>query len=125
MNGAERRLINLRTAFAHFRAERRGAASDPAASLLQSRPLTGSVSGHIIVTMTKKRLMPAGRFKAECLAVLDRVAETGEAVIVTKRGRPVAEVVPVRSLKKRPLRGSVSIRGDIVGPVLGDWEVES
>ena len=34
---------------------------------------------------------PAGTFKAECLAVLDRVDATGETVVVTKRGRPVAD----------------------------------
>lgn len=74
--------------------------------------------------MSKKRLMAAGRFKAECLAVLDRVAETGEAVVVTKRGRPVAEVVPVRTRRSPSLRGSARTRGDIVGPILGGWNIE-
>lgn len=78
----------------------------------------------MIVTMSKKRLMPAGKFKAECLAVLDRVAETGERVVVTKRGRPVAEVVPVKNSRSRPLTGSVTISGDIVAPVLGDWDLD-
>jgi antitoxin (DNA-binding transcriptional repressor) of toxin-antitoxin stability system len=57
--------------------------------------------------------------------VLDRVAATGEVVVVTKRGRPVAEVVPVKAGATRPLRGSVRTRGDLVAPVLGDWDVES
>jgi prevent-host-death family protein len=74
--------------------------------------------------MLKKRLMAAGTFKAECLAVLDRVAETGETVVVTKRGRPVAEVVPVRTRTSRPLHRSVTTHGDIVGPVLGDWDLD-
>ena len=78
----------------------------------------------MIVTMSKKRSMPAGKFKAECLAVLDRVAETGERVVVTKRGRPVAEVGPVKSSRSRPLTGSVTISGDIVAPVLGDWDLD-
>ena len=72
----------------------------------------------------KKRTIPAGKFKAECLALLDRVAETGEPYIVTKRGRPVAEIVPVRTRRARPLRGSVTVRGDIVGPILGAWDVD-
>jgi len=38
------------------------------------------------------RKMAAGEFKAKCLAVLDEVNATGEAVIVTKRGKPVARV---------------------------------
>ena len=80
-------------------------------------------NGHIIMTM-KKRTIQAGKFKAECLALLDRVAETGEPYIVTKRGRPVAEIVPVRAPRPRPLRGSVTVRGDIVGPILGAWDVD-
>ncbi len=38
------------------------------------------------------RTIAAGEFKAKCLAILDEVNETGEAVIVTKRGKPVARV---------------------------------
>ncbi|HEX9188293.1 MAG TPA: type II toxin-antitoxin system Phd/YefM family antitoxin [Vicinamibacteria bacterium] len=73
--------------------------------------------------MRSKRVVPAGRFKAECLALLDRVEQTGEPVVVTKRGRPVAEVVPIRA--KRPtLKGSVTVRGDIVGPILDPWDVD-
>lgn len=74
--------------------------------------------------MSKKRLMAAGTFKAECLAVLDRVARTGEPVVVTKRGRPVAEVVPVRTRVPAPLRGSAKTRGDIVNPILAEWDLE-
>jgi prevent-host-death family protein len=73
--------------------------------------------------MSSKRVVPAGRFKAECLALLDRVEQTGEPVVVTKRGRPVAEVVPIRSTS-RPLKGSVTVRGDIVGPILDAWDLE-
>ncbi len=41
------------------------------------------------------RTIPAGRFKAQCLALLDEVATTGETIVVTKRGKPVARVGPV------------------------------
>ena len=68
--------------------------------------------------------MPAATFKAECLAVLDRVETTGETVVVTKRGRPVAEVVPVRTRRPRSLKGSVKTHGDLVGPVLDAWDVD-
>ena len=68
--------------------------------------------------------MPAGRFKAECLALLDQVAATREPFVVTKHGRPVAEVVPVHTRRRPSLRGSVTVRGDIVAPVLGPWDVE-
>ncbi len=41
------------------------------------------------------RTIPAGRFKAQCLRLLDEVAETGETIVITKRGKPVAKVEPV------------------------------
>jgi prevent-host-death family protein len=75
--------------------------------------------------MAKKRVLSAAVFKAECLAVLDRVEATGEPVVVTKRGRPVAEVIPVRQPKRRPLAGSVAVKGDIVAPVLDGWDADA
>lgn len=39
--------------------------------------------------------VPAGEFKQRCLALLDQVAETGMPIVVTKRGHPVARVVPI------------------------------
>lgn len=70
-----------------------------------------------------RKTIPAGRFKAECLGLIDRVARTQETVVITKRGRPVAEVVPVRDRAVRPLRRSVTVHGDIVGPILDSWDV--
>ena len=74
--------------------------------------------------------MPAGKFKATCLAVLDRVKRTGEPVLITKRGKPVAQLVPPpppEPPKKDTygcMAGTAEILGDIVEP-LGedDWEV--
>ncbi len=71
----------------------------------------------------KKRTIPAGKFKAECLGLIDIVAKTRESVIVTKRGQPVVEVIPAQVEAPKPLRGSVKIHGDIVGPILGDWDM--
>ncbi len=51
------------------------------------------------------RTIPAGRFKAQCLKLLDEVAETGETIVVTKRGKPVAKVEPVE--EPPSLKGSV------------------
>lgn len=52
--------------------------------------------------------MAAGQFKNLCLKVLDDVAETKTAVIITKRGRPVAKLIPVPASKpKKSLIGSV------------------
>ena len=72
----------------------------------------------------KKQTIPAGKFKAECLKLIDRVASTHESLIVTKRGRPVVEVVPLQVRPAKGLRGSVKVHGDIVGPILDSWDVE-
>ncbi len=69
------------------------------------------------------RSIAASAFKARCLALLDRVAETGEPLVVTKRGRPIARVVPARRTEPASLRGSVTLRGDIEGPILDAWAV--
>lgn len=72
----------------------------------------------------------ASEFKAKCLAILDEVSNTGEAITILKRGKPVAQLVPpVPSQKRYPqdtLAGTVEIRGDIVEPVLParTWEAE-
>jgi prevent-host-death family protein len=74
------------------------------------------------------RRMPAGKFKARCLSVMDEVNATGEPVIITKRGAPVAKVVPVTSKKEELfgfMAGECKIVGDIVSPVvpLQQWKV--
>ena len=52
----------------------------------------------------------ASRFKAECLAILDQVDEMRISVVVTKRGRPVARVVPMDSgVLNDDLIGSVTL----------------
>lgn len=67
----------------------------------------------------------AAEFKARCLELLDEVARTGRPVIVTKRGKPVARVVPLEPEASITLEGSVSYGGDIVGPTGEDWEADS
>lgn len=52
------------------------------------------------------RTIAAGQFKAQCLRLLDEVAETGETIVVTKRGKPVAKLQPVE--EPRSLKGSVT-----------------
>jgi prevent-host-death family protein len=62
--------------------------------------------------------MPAGRFKDRCLKVLDEVAATRTPVTITKRGKPVATVVPytARPRTTSSLAGSIlEERGDPFG----------
>lgn len=70
--------------------------------------------------------MPAGTFKARCLAVMKRVQATGEPVIVTKRGAPVVKVVPVPSEHSDIfgfMIGKVKVVGDIESPIPVQWAV--
>ena len=68
----------------------------------------------------------AGEFKAKCLKLMDEVARTHEPVIITKRGRPVAKMVPLESEEEVELfgymAGTATIHGDIIGPVEVEWE---
>lgn len=68
------------------------------------------------------RKIPAGVFKAKCLALLDEVAETGRSVVVTKRGRPVARVSPVKTSPPRPLLGSILKERDLLTPIRERWK---
>ena len=59
----------------------------------------------IAVRYREMRTIPAGRFKAQCLRLLDEVAETGETIVVTKRGKAVAKIEPIE--EPPSLKGSV------------------
>ncbi len=72
--------------------------------------------------------MPAGQFKATCLEVMDRVRRTRESVVITKRGRAVARLVPIAEDAPVPLFGyladTVTIHGDVVGPTGETWDAD-
>jgi len=72
--------------------------------------------------------VPAGLFKAKCLSLIDQVSRSHQTVIITKRGKPVARLVPLAEEKPRRLFGSfaghVAEEGDIVGPTGESWEAE-
>lgn len=70
--------------------------------------------------------MPAGAFKAHCLAVMKQVQATGEPVVVTKRGAPVVKVVPAETENNDIfgfMAGRVKIVGDVESPIPVEWEV--
>jgi prevent-host-death family protein len=73
--------------------------------------------------MTKQ--IKASEFKAKCLALMDEVARTGDRVVITKNGKPVAELVPHRP-PRRSARGiwkdSLTIVGDIMSPIDVEWD---
>ncbi len=68
------------------------------------------------------------KFKATCLAVLARVGQTREPILVTRRGKPIARILPPAANPAGnwlgSMRGSVEVHGDIVAPACeeSDWE---
>ncbi len=76
------------------------------------------------------RTIPAGEFKAKCLAIMDEVNSTGEPVLITKRGKPVARILPSQDRTSGwspesifgSLRHMGVITGDIVSSEFTDEE---
>jgi len=68
-------------------------------------------------------------FKATCLALLDKVKKTGQPLIVTRRGEPIAQVIPPPPVETRSSwLGSLQSTGEIVGDIISpavtpeEWE---
>ena len=67
----------------------------------------------------KMKTIPAGKFKAQCLSIMDEVQAKREAVVITKRGKPVAKLVPVEKEKDDIFgffKGKIKVTGDVVSP---------
>lgn len=66
----------------------------------------------------------AGDFKAKCLQLLDDVAEHREPLVITKRGKPVAKLVPMPPDTQLfgALAGSVLDQADIIAPIDAKWD---
>ena len=90
-----------------------------------ARESAASYAPHADAPSGVSREISAGEFKARCLAIMDEVRDRGGEYIITKRGVPVARLLPVR-IERRPLlgsmKGTVKMLGDIVGPIDEPWE---
>lgn len=65
--------------------------------------------------------IPAGAFKAKCLAIMDEVQAKRQSIVVTKRGKAIVKIVPAAPEKDDIFgfyKGKGKILGDIVGPIL-------
>ena len=74
------------------------------------------------------RSIPAGEFKAKCLKLMDEVAKSGRALVITKYGRPIAQVSPaiVRPAKLFGfMRGEGEVVGDLVAPLDEVWDADT
>jgi prevent-host-death family protein len=71
------------------------------------------------------RMIKVSEFQAKCLALLDEVERTGDRLVITKNGKPIAEVGPHNPQKRSPLgiwKGKITIKGDIISPIDVEWE---
>ena len=69
--------------------------------------------------------VPAAKFKAECLKLMDLVEKTCEPIIITKRISPVAQVCTGAGREELSfgyMRDTLKIRGDVVAPIAEEWE---
>ena len=74
------------------------------------------------------RTMKASEFKAKCLKLMDEVAESGDEIIITKNGQPVAKLAPYRERPKNWFgrdQDKLRILGDIISPIDVEWEADS
>ena len=73
------------------------------------------------------RSIPAARFKARCLKIMDEVKARRETVLITKKGKPVARLMPAEETARDVfgrLAGELEITGDVTAPVVAAsaWE---
>ena len=76
----------------------------------------------------KNREINAAQFKASCLQLMEEVSETRIELIIKKRGKPIAKLVPCDESSGELfgyLRGTVTINGDILAPIDATWEASS
>ncbi len=73
-------------------------------------------------------IIAAGKFKAQCLKIMDEVHNHHREVIVTKYGKPFVKLTGIKSTPKKSLfglmKGSVTIHEDIIGPSGDKWDAE-
>jgi prevent-host-death family protein len=71
------------------------------------------------------RHIKASEFKTKCLALMDEVARSGDVIVITKNGKPIAELAPHHP--RRPklrgiLKDDLVVIGDIVSPIDVEWD---
>ena len=67
----------------------------------------------------------AGKFKAKCLKLMDKVYRTKKRIIITKRNKPIAQLVPIEEDQESlfgKMKGTVHILGDIIAPIDEVWD---
>jgi antitoxin (DNA-binding transcriptional repressor) of toxin-antitoxin stability system len=74
------------------------------------------------------KAIPAAEFRNRCLALLEEVQRTRRPIVVTRHGKPVAEVsafTAKSSTAENPLVGSIEFEGDLISPLNEGWEANA
>ncbi len=75
--------------------------------------------------MEAVKTVPATEYKQHCLALLEEVRQTRQSLLVTRHGKPVAEISPYVPRERdsvNPLKGSILYQGDLVAPIEEKWD---
>ena len=88
--------------------------------------ITFIVEGVTMVATAKPQVISASQFKARCLALLDEVAASCVPLVVTKRGKPIAKLMPLDEKPPPSLLGSVRYGSeeDLLAPVDERWDAD-
>ena len=73
-------------------------------------------------------IIAAGEFRTVCLKLMDEVKRTGEEIVITKHGQPVAKLVPVTDSRRQTfglLSDQTVIYGDLVEAIGEEWEADA
>jgi len=71
------------------------------------------------------KTVPATKFKQHCLALLEEVRQTRQSLLLTRYGKPLAEISPYLSRERHsvnPLKGSILYQGDLAAPIEEKWD---
>jgi len=99
---------------------------------MPSKSLTRKKSASKAIPVGKSRQIAAGEFKAKCLGLIDEINQSGGELIITKRGKPAAKLIPFEAPQAKSfigrLEGVIKINGDpddLIKPVfpLDDWDM--
>ena len=72
--------------------------------------------------------IPAGEFKAKCLKLMDEVKELHQPIVITKHGKPVAQLVPFEEVVVEDfgcMQDTITIQEDITKPIDVTWDAEN
>jgi prevent-host-death family protein len=67
----------------------------------------------------------AGKFKAQCLKLMDKVQKTKRRIIITKRNKPIAQLIPIEESEGTlfgKMKGTIHVKGDIISPIDEVWD---